>query len=99
MNARDVENITLALSAWGGGQLVAPFEEIAERARVVGVLDAYTSPDATTSGLAWSMQVDEEEQLHFCIIKLTRIRVRSFAGKTPDAARAAAAKAIEAGEV
>lgn len=68
-----------------------------ERARVVGVLDAWQSADRLsresalfhTSGHSW------------CIALVSNSGgTRSyFYGDTPDAARAAAAKAIEAGEV
>lgn len=68
-----------------------------ERARVVGVLDAWAKPGqfVAVGGGYYGATNDT------CDVSLVRddYVVRRFGGETLDAARAAAAKAIEAGEV
>jgi hypothetical protein len=79
-----------------------------ERARVVGVLDAWR---AQSDYRAWgcslpSVSIDSSGQILGFACHLETIGApgepahgRVYRGATPDAARAAAAKAIEAGEV
>ncbi len=69
-----------------------------ERARVVGVLDAWAKG---SKSLGWEC-CDCDKQT-CCTLEITEnggaTRTIEYYGATPDAARAAAAKAIEAGEV
>jgi len=73
--------------------------EALERARIVGVLDAWRAAAVVPRKRAY--ELDEHGVLFLCewqpFARLGQIR-KGFEGN-PDAARAAAAKAIEAGEV
>jgi len=70
-----------------------------ERARVVAVLDAWAEKSPTDRHWA-TYPGDAVEDEPFCSLgSMFRNKVRNFTGPTPDAARSAAAKAIEAGEV
>lgn len=72
-------------------------EEAVERARVVGVLDAWAK---RVAGRAHTMRNGDMSEV--CDLEFVNGRTKhnkGFFGPTPDAARAAAAKAIEAGEV
>lgn len=62
-----------------------------ERARVVGVLDAW----AERYGYDWN----SDPRAETCTLHPFRWNARVFSGATPDAARAAAAEFIESGEV
>lgn len=73
-------------------------EQALERARVVGVLDAWAAVPALDSDRSWATRCVEEGLLFACHL-VTHDSNRKWFGKTPDAARAAAAKAIESGEV
>lgn len=76
----------------------AELAEALERARVVGVLDAWAAGPAPDSDRSWATRCVEEGRLFACHL-VTHDSNRKWCGKTADAARAAAAKAIEAGEV
>lgn len=77
-------------------QLVAELRECLERARVVGVLDAWAGQSIQ---FAWEYMMAMSRGEWMCRLWKGSAIVRSFAGHSADAARAAAAKAIEAGEV
>ena len=72
--------------------------EALERARVVGVLDAWAKG---AKALEWGVTDCTEQAC--CTLQVTHaggaVKDTDFYGATADAARAAAAKAIEAGEV
>ncbi len=67
-----------------------------ERARVVGVLDVWAEKHKS---LNWASWPDCGPNGYACCLTHLDDSTRDFYGPTPDAARAAAAKAIEAGEV
>lgn len=69
---------------------------VLERARVVGVLDAWAGQSIQ---FAWEYMMAMSRGEWMCRLWKGSAIVRSFAGHSADAARAAAAKAIEAGEV
>lgn len=74
-----------------------------ERARVVGVLDAWQQKHTGYSGYfswrTWQVATDQFSCSVSWRAKDGKDDYRDFFGATPDAARAAAAKAIEAREV
>jgi hypothetical protein len=77
-----------------------------ERARVVGVLDSWVEKPRPHNGFAWCI-LDEgapgDPQRFICELRTVGMADDDdglqFSGATPDAARAAAAKAIETGAV
>jgi hypothetical protein len=71
---------------------------VIERARVVGVLDAWSDRNPSKEPFStWRIGATGERK-YCCASQFNRSGERSYFGPTADAARAAAAKAIEAGE-
>ncbi len=82
--------------------------KLIERARIVGVLDAWADAGERWQGRSWMYEFCESSTgNNHCITLEYNGDAEvghvedwdSYTGPTPDAARAAAAKAIEAGEV
>lgn len=72
----------------------------AERDRVVGVLDAFVSRHALIACHVVVFGTDGGQAMHMCEFRDSENRVLDWrGGDDPDSARAAAAVAIEAGEV
>jgi len=71
-----------------------------ERARVVGVLDAWAG-NPLKSRAAWYTATSDDMSEWRCTLypENGTLGAKHYFGQNPDAARAAAAKAIEAGEV
>lgn len=81
---------------------LAELEQQVERARVVGVLDAWARLNGYYRIAQMRLPADGSWQLYLVregVVHGSPPRTWSFVAPTPDAARAAAAKAIEAGEV
>ncbi len=103
-----VPNVSLAQGVYadlcehlGAQQQHPAMVEALERARVVGVLDAWAADNdehVITQGPCYDVT---RPRLYFCSLRLAgeTTSLLSVSGPTADAARAAAAKAIEAGEV
>lgn len=74
--------------------------EMRERARVVGVLDAWRAGTQVSYRATWCMGWRDACSLQLHDIATGELMSqRDFEGRNADAARAAAAKATEAGEV
>ncbi len=92
----DLPEQSTALS-WHGPQDVRDVAAALERARVVGALDAWA---ADGHGREWAIRIANVGE-PWCVMRQNGLLLSSLSrrGDSPDAARAAAAKAIEAGEV
>jgi hypothetical protein len=89
--------LTAAILATGSPEAAC---EALERARVVAVLDGWAARQDNSGQVTVysSEDADSGERLHWCCGLHGRAS-RGYIGATPDAARAAAAAAIESGEL
>lgn len=77
----------------------SPLAQALERARVVGVLDAWTAAVPGMRECRVSKTLGEVSRSHTCQLFEHARGSKYFYGHNPDAARAAAAKAISEGKV